>query len=321
MILFSSFANQTDFMEKKDLHIYSSLVLAMLFWGLTFVFYKISFESFRPVTVILLRLLISVPFIYISGKLLKKLQRIDKKDISYIILLAFFEPFLYFMGESYGLTYVSSTLAAVIVAIIPLIVPVAAYIVFREKLNRMNKLGLIISFIGVLMVILTSDVEWSATLKGVMFMFMAVLSAVAYALLIKKLTLKYNGFTITAYQNFFGIFFFLPFFFLLDFDHFITTPPTTNSLLALLYLGVVGSSITFILFARGIRELGASRANIFANLIPVFAAIASFFILKEEMPGLKIIGIVIVITGLILSQIKSVKLRKDKKAVRPPYPA
>ncbi len=308
-------------MEKKDISLYFSLILAMLFWGLTFVFYKISFESFRPVTVILLRLLISVPFIYISGKLLKKLQRVDRKDISYFILLAFFEPFLYFMGESYGLTYVSSTMAAVIVAIIPLMVPVAAYLVFRERLNRMNKLGLIISFTGVLMVVLTSDVEWTATIKGILFMFMAVISAVAYALLIKKLTYKYNGFTITVYQNFIGIFFFMPFFFLWDFDHFIASPPTTNSLLALLYLGIFGSSITFILFARGIRELGASRANIFANLIPVFAAIASFFILKEEMPGLKIIGIVIVITGLILSQIKSVKLRKDKKTIRPPYPA
>ena len=117
---------------------------------------------------------------------------------------------------------VSSTLAAVIVAIIPLMVPVAAYMVFREKLNRMNKLGLIISFTGVLMVVLTSDVEWNATINGILFMFMAVMSAVAYALLIKKLTFKYNGFTITVYQNFIGIFFFMPFFFLWDFDHFIS---------------------------------------------------------------------------------------------------
>lgn len=307
-------------MEKKDLSIYSSLVLAMLFWGLTFVFYKITFESFRPVTVILLRLIISVPFIFISAKALRKFQKIERKDLSYVVLLAFFEPFLYFMGESYGLTYVSSTLAAVIVAIIPLLVPVAAYIAFREKLNLMNKIGLFLSFLGVLLVILSSDVEWGATIRGVLFMFMAVISAVAYTILIKKLTFKYNGFTITAYQNFLGIFFFLPFFFLWDFRTFISTPPTTNSLLALLYLGIFGSSITFILFARGVRELGASRANIFANLIPVFAAVFSFFILKEEMPFLKITGIIIVITGLVLSQLRTLRLRNGKRAARPPYP-
>ncbi len=294
--------------------------MAMLFWGLTFVFYKISFESFRPVTVILLRLLISVPFIFISARLLKKIQRIEKKDLAYVIVLAFFEPFLYFMGESYGLTYVSPTIAAVIVATIPLLVPVAAYIVFRERLSSMNIIGLFLSFIGVLVVIFTTDVEWGATIMGVLFMFMAVISAVAYAILIKKLTFKYNGFTITAYQNFFGIFLFLPFFFLWDYETFISTTPSGRSLFALAYLGIFGSSITFILFARGVRELGASRANIFANLIPVFAAVFSYFVLKEEMPILKIIGIIVVISGLVLSQLKTLKIKNGRKAARPPYP-
>ncbi|MBE0655113.1 MAG: DMT family transporter, partial [Bacteroidales bacterium] len=307
--------------HKKELSLYLSLVLAMLFWGLTFVFYKVAFESFRPVSVILLRLIISVPFIFVSARILRKIQRLDKKDFLYFLILAFFEPFLYFMGESYGLTYVSSTLAAVIVAIIPLLVPLAAYIAFREKLSLMNKAGLVLSFLGVMVVIITSEVEWGATIRGVLLMFLAVLSAVAYALLIKKLTFKYNGFTITAWQNLIGIFFFLPFFFLWDFKTFTATAPSLNSLLALAYLAVFGSSITFILFARGVRELGASRANIFANLIPVFTAIASFFILKEAMPGLKILGIFIVIAGLVLSQIKSIKPRNGKTVVLPPHPA
>lgn len=308
-------------MEKKNLPLYLSLVLAMLFWGLTFVFYKISFESFRPATVILLRLIISVPFIFLSGKFLRKIQKLDKKDFSYILLLAFFEPFLYFMGESNGLIFVSSTLASVIVAIIPLLVPVAAYIAFRERLSILNKAGLVLSFSGVLIVIFTSEVEWGATIKGVLLMFMAVLSAVAYALMIKKLSYKYNGFTITAWQNLVGIFFFLPFFFIWDFKIFLSTPPTLNSMLALAYLAIFGSSITFILFARGVRELGASRANIFANLIPVFTAIAAYFILKEAMPGLKILGIIIVIAGLALSQVKSIKPRNGKTTVLPPHPA
>ena len=307
-------------MQKKELSIYSSLVLTMLFWGLTFVFYKIAFESFRPVTVILLRLFISVPFIFISAKVLKKFRHVEKKDLAYVILLALFEPFLYFMGESYGLTYVSPTIAAVIVAIIPLLVPIAAYIAFREKLTLLNIFGLILSFLGVLMVILATNEEWGATIRGVFLMFLSVISAVAVAILIKKLTFKYNGFTITAYQNFFGIFLFLPFFFLWDFKTFLNTSPTLNSLLALTYLGVFGSSITFILFARGIRELGASKANIFANLIPVFAATFSFLVLKEEMPVQKIIGILIVIAGLVLSQIRTLKIKNGKRMARPPYP-
>jgi drug/metabolite transporter (DMT)-like permease len=191
-------------------------------------------------------------------------------------------------------------------------VPVAAYIVYRERLSRMNILGLLISFGGVIAVVFSSEVDISATIKGALLMFLAVFSAVGYTILVKRLTHKYNGFTITTYQNLFGIFLFLPFFLIFDVRQVLDVTPSLNSVLALLYLAIFGSSITFILFTRGVRELGAARANIFANLIPVFTAIASFFLLNEEMPSLKIIGIVLVLTGLIMSQVKSVKLRKTK---------
>ena len=288
-----------------------SLVLTMLFWGLTFVFYKFAFESFRPVSVIFFRLIISVIFIFVSGFLLKKIQKVEGKDILYLLMLSLFEPFLYFMGESYGLTYISSTLASVIVATIPLFVPIAAYLAYRERLSVMNITGLLISFAGVLAVVFSSDVDMSATIKGVLLMFLAVFSAVGYAVLVKRLTHKYNGFTITVWQNFFGIFLFLPFFLLFDLSEF-SLKPSLNSILAMLYLAVFGSSVTFILFARGVRELGASKANIFANLIPVFTAIASFILLNEEMPSMKIIGIVLVLAGLVMSQVKKVKLRKSR---------
>ena len=100
---------------------------------------------------------------------------------------------------------------------------------------------------------------------------------------------------------------FLPIFLIWDFKDLMNTVPTTNSIYAVLYLAIFGSSVTFIIFTRAVRELGAAKANIFANLIPVFTAIASFFLLKEEMPLLKILGIAIVLIGLVLSQLKSKK--------------
>jgi drug/metabolite transporter (DMT)-like permease len=306
--------------RKNKAGIYLSMVLTMLFWGLTFVFYKVAFESFRPMSVILLRLIVSVIFIFVAGRILKKIQRVNRKDLIAFFGLAFFEPFLYFLGESNGLTYVSSTLAAVIVSTIPLFVPVAAYFFYRERLSRLNTFGLLLSFIGVMVVVIASEVEWAATIKGVLLMFLAVFSAVGYALLVKKLTHKYNGFTITAWQNFFGIFLFIPFVLWLDLDTLFSTIPTTNAILAMLYLAIFGSSITFILFTRGVRELGTSKANIFANLIPVFTAIFSFFILGEEMPVFKIAGIIIVLIGLVLSQLKPMKFKKSKLPPTYQYP-
>lgn len=304
--------NKTE-MKNPKFTLYFTLVLAMLFWGLTFVFYKFAFESFKPLTIILFRLIISVSFIYIAAKLLKKSQKVKKGDWKYLLLIALFEPFLYFLGETYGMELVSPTLGAVIIATIPLIVPIGAYFFYAEKLSPVNIFGLLISTVGVLAVILAGEAEWEVTLKGTLLMFAAVFSAVGYTLLVKKLVHNYNGFTITIWQNTFGGLMILPLFMAFEFQHAFSTIPKINPLLALIYLGVFGSSITFILFTRAVRELGAAKANIFANLIPVFTAVTAYFMIKEEMPWIKIIGIMLVLAGLILSQLGNLNKKKTRR--------
>ncbi len=302
--------------------LYSGLVISMMMWGLTFVFFKVALESYRPITIIFLRLLVSAIFLFLFAMLLGKLQPVKKKDYSYIILLSLFEPFFYFLGESFGLTYVSSTMGSVIISTIPLVVTVAAFFIYKEKLTVLNWAGLIISFLGVLIVVLSSDTDISMRLKGVILLFVAVFSAAGYGLTVQKLAHSYNGFTITAYQNTLGIIWFLPFFLIFDFNKFLETVPSQSALLAVLYLAIFGSSITFIIFTMAVRELGASRANIFTNLIPVFTAIFSYFLLQEPMPALKVLGIVIVLTGLFMSQVKSIKFKKQNlPAANYQYPA
>jgi drug/metabolite transporter (DMT)-like permease len=299
-------------MKSKLGLVYISLILAMLFWGYTFVAFKFALESFKPISIIFLRLIISVIFLFILAFSFRKLQTIKRADYKYFIILALFEPFFYFMGESFGLTYVSSTLGSVIIALIPLIVPIAAYFIYREKLTVLNWIGLLVSFAGVIGVVFSSEGEIIARFKGVLLLFLAVLSAVGYSLTVKGLSHKYNGYTITAYQNALGIVLFLPFFLWFDAGTILSVHPSSNSWISLLYLAIFGSSLTFVLFTFAIREIGASRANIFSNLIPVFTAIFSYFLLKEAMPGLKVAGIFIVLIGVFLSQVKSITFKKTK---------
>ncbi len=299
-------------MKSKLSLVYISLILAMLFWGYTFVAFKFALESFKPISVIFFRLIISVIFLFTFSKLTGKLQSINKEDYKLFLLMAFFEPLLYFLGESFGLTYVSSTLGSVIIALIPLIAPLAAYMMYREKLTVLNWIGLLLSFAGVVAVVLSGHDDMTARLKGVALLFLAVLSAVGYSLIVKGLSHKYNGFTITAYQNALGLFMFLPLFLWFDAGSIMSIKVTLVSWTSLLYLAIFGSSLTFVLFTFAIREIGVSRANIFSNLIPVFTAVFSYFLLKEEMPALKILGIFIVLLGVFLSQVRSIKLKKQK---------
>jgi drug/metabolite transporter (DMT)-like permease len=172
------------------------------------------------------------------------------------------------------------------------------------------------------MVILRKGGGVAADPKGVLLMFVAVFSAVGYTMLARKLVDDYNPITITAYQSLYGLFMFLPLFFFAELPHLEWSAATGPSMISVLYLGVVGSGLCFVLLTIGIREFGAARANIFANIVPVVAAIVSFFLLKESMPALKILGIGVTILGLLMTQVSSINwsLPGKKNGLRhPPY--
>ncbi len=236
--------------------------------------------------------------------------------------MAIFEPFFYFLGEANGLMLVSPTVGAVIISTIPLIVPFGAYYLFREKLSKLNIIGLIISFGGVLMVVLNKSSGSATDLRGILLLFVAVIAAVGYTLVARKLVEDYNPITITAYQSFYGLLMFVPFFIFRELPLPDLDSVSKSSLFAVLYLGVFGSGICFILLTLAIRELGAAKANIFANIVPVVTAIVSFFLLKEAMPLIKVAGILVAIAGLLMTQMGSISWNMPTKKPgfrHPPY--
>ena len=299
-------------MGNSKVTVYISIVMTMIFWGFTFVAFKLAYESFEPISIIFFRLLVANIFLFGFAFAFKKLNRIKRKDLKWFILMALLEPCLYFLGEAFGLTLVSSTVGAVIISTIPLFVPYAAFLVFKERLTPMNIVGLIISFGGVLLVLLVNSGEVHASPKGILLMFVAVFSAVGYTMIAKKLTENYNPLSITAYQGL-GIILFIPFFLIIDLPDLNFSAVTSISIYSVLYLGLFGSGICFILLTFAMREIGAAKANIFGNLIPVVTAILSFYILKEPMPFLKVIGIAIVIVGLLMSQLGEVLNRRAER--------
>ncbi len=282
----------------------AAAMLSMIFWSFSFVWVKIAYLAYGPLTVIFLRLIISVSLLFTFSLFVNKLQKLQKKDYPIFFLLALFEPFLYFMGESYGLLYVSSTVAAVIVATIPLFAPIAAWYFYKERLSLMNTAGLILSFIGVCLVILNHDLSFSASPKGVLLEFMAVFAAIGYSLVLRKLAFRYNTFTIITYQNFIGIFMFLPFWSFFEAGSLMQIPFHWQAFRAIILLSVFASTFAFILFTYSVRTIGINRSNMFVNLIPVFVAIFAWFILGDQLTFQKFTGIMVVIGGLFLAQIR-----------------
>ncbi len=298
--------------RRKLIFTYIAMLLAMLFWGFSFIWTIKLLEFYEPFTIVLFRLVISTLFLLVAGLALKRLKPLRLKDAKMMILLAFFEPFLYFIGEAYGLKYVSATVSSVLIATIPLFSPVAAWYFYKEKLSGLNLLGIIVSVSGVFLVIISDDFQLNASFKGILFMGLAVFSAIGYSVVVINISKGYNVFSIIFYQNLFGIIFFLPLFFYFDFNHFITVEITLEILKPLLALAILASSVAFMLFTYGIRELGLVKANSIANIIPVFTAIFSYFFLHEILSDINIFGILVVLTGLFFSQLKKGMHLKNK---------
>ena len=289
-------------LNQSKTYIYTLALLAVTFWGISYVWTKIAFTSYGPITVMFIRLTISSGLMLLIYQFRKHRERIDKKDYKAFILLSFFSPFCYFIGENFGVYHVSPTIAAVFIATIPVFSPLLAYVAFKEKVTLTNMAGFLISFAGILVMVMDGDFRLTASPIGIFWLLFAVLSALINIIFLKKLASRYSSFTIILVQNCLGALFFLPVFLLTDVGQFFQTTPTTAALLSIIALAVFGSTLAFMFYTSSVRAIGIARTAIFSNLIPVVTAITAFLFLGEIIEGWQVMGMGIVISGLLLTQ-------------------
>jgi drug/metabolite transporter (DMT)-like permease len=282
----------------------------MVFWSFSYVWTNIALRSFTVITLLESRLLVATVVILLFGIFTRQLQLPRREDIKWFLLLAIFEPFLYFIGETYGLKRISPTIASVMIATIPLFAPFSAYFILKEKISKANIAGIIVSFAGIVSIVTVGSDQATATdTAGVLLIALAVTSAIFYATVLKKLSAHYNGVTLVTYQNIIGFFYFLPLFLGIEAPHLHEIVWRTDSIVCMLLLALFASFIAFVLFAEAVRRIGVARSNVFCNLLPVLTAIFSALILHEVLPSQQIIGMVVVIAGLFVSQLNK-KVRR-----------
>lgn len=293
----------------KKIRLYGAVIIAMIFWAISFIWTRIAIRSFDPATLISLRLLIASVLLFVFSILWRKFKRPQRKDFKWFVLLAFFEPFLYFIGETYGLTMVDATIASVIVSTIPLFAPVFAFFILKEKLGLTNIIGIFFSLSGVFLLIYMPGNGFSANPSGVALLFMAVISAISYSMVLRKLSSHYSSIIIVLYQSIIGLAFFFPVFLFVDLPHIGKKVITIQAVEAVIMLAVFASVIAFVFFAGAVREIGVSKTNVFVNLIPVITAMVSWMFMNDQMSLIQWLGIVVVIVGLFVSQSGKLRLK------------
>jgi len=284
------------------LRAYGAIVPAMIFFALSFVWFKVANESYGPLTIIFFRLVLSSILLFAFNRVTHQFVLPRRRELPLILLLGFFEPFLYFMFESYGLQLLSSTVGAVIISLIPLVSPLAAFLFLQERVYWRHILCVVVSLLGVGLIVVERGTGLTASGLGILLQFGAVCAGVAYTVVLQKIPLRLNTLSVILYQNVVGAIFFFPLWGVFEFRRVLDTPLDYSGLLAILKLSIVVSTMAYILFSYSVRRLGINRANMFTNVIPVFTALFAWLILGDTLSLQNGIGIVIVIGSLFLAE-------------------
>lgn len=299
-------------MKGKNWFYYLLLVSSAALWGSSFIFTKRLLEVADPVVIICSRVMIAGPvFLLFCLLFFRKDMRIARKDLPTLFAFSCFEPFLYFIFETYSLTRCDASVVSIIVATIPIATAFLSIFYFKENFTKLNLFGVFVSFSGIFLMLFPAFMNASVSASGVLLAFGAVLSSVGYMFFLRKLPEHYNPVIIITYQNLIGLALFAPLMLLIT-DH-----STLGSQLGALFsppqlyylasLAILCSALAFMFYLQGMRHFGVGKANTFTNLIPIVTAILSFFLLQEQFPLYKILGIIIVITGIFLVQKKTSK--------------
>lgn len=282
-------------------NVYFKASLSMLFWALTFVWIKYALELYRPHEIVFMRLFLAAAVLFGVKLIRGHWEKLAGQDFRRMMLVALCEPFLYFIGEANGMQYVSPTLGSLVISVIPLVTALGAWIFLKEKVTHWLLLGLVVSFAGVAVMSMDSA-DLHGTMKGLMFLTLAVFAGMGYAITVKPLTHKYGALTIVAWQSFFGMLYFIPLFLIFDLKHFIGIEHQMIPMVSVIGMSLVASVGAFLLYTGVIRDLGVIRANIMTNLIPVFTVIMAFIFLGEGLNLRSGTGLGLALAGLFISQ-------------------
>lgn len=283
-------------------HFFLILLIQQILGGLAFPVAKYGLAQIEPFTFAFYRFMIAAIVLLVITKLRNKQPPVEKKDYIKIIGLGALIILLNQTTYLFGQKLTSASHAALIFATVPIWLFLAALIHLKEKFVLRRGIGVVLGLIGVLIVIRGGAVQLNSQyLWGDLIILGAVLAWVYYTILGKPLVLKYGAFRVNAYSLASGSVLYFPFglYRACSFDYNQVTPA---GWLSVLYMALALSGVAYVLWYWLLKQIDTSRLAVFQNLSPIFAGSAAILFLNEPLSLSLIIGGVIVLTGVIITE-------------------
>lgn len=287
--------------------VYLLSVLAIVLWGMSYIWSDRLIALGVPISYFVpLRIFVAGIILLLFNILTKNFRPIARKDIWKFLLLALFEPLIYFFCETYGIKETGSpTISAMIIASVPIFSVGAGALFFKERISILNGFGIAVTLAGICLVLLKQGGDEGVPqnfILGVVLLMIAVFSEVGHASLTKLLADGYKPQVIVMYQFLIGTVYFLPFFLTRGIENFDTRLVSWEVLEPILCLAVLCSSLAFSLWAMAIKKLGVGKSSVFLAMMCVATALVAEVIGRERLSLFQWLGVLIAVLGIVLSQ-------------------
>ncbi|HGO2124388.1 TPA: DMT family transporter [Staphylococcus aureus] len=274
-----------------------SYLFTIILWGSAFPMIKIALNDFSAESLSAFRLILAT-IILLPFVIIKKLPTPELRDIPVTFILGFCGFVIYHTALNFGETLISAGISGILVSTTPIFSSALAYIFLKEHFSKWNWLSSLVAFIGISIISISKDDYTTINVLGVFIILLASFSESLYFTFQKKYIEKYGFIAFTLYTIMASSPFMLIFIPEIIND---IHGATFTSIVSVLYLAIFPTIIPYVLLAYIVKSVGVSDATMSLYLTPIVSLLLSYLLLDELPTTLAIIGGIITLLGVSLS--------------------
>ena len=279
---------------------YLQLLLAIIFWGTSFVATKVLLEEIKPVTIIILRLIFASILLSAIAIYTKRSFSINLKSHGWIFILALVAVFHLWIQVT-GLQFTTASNTGWIIGTAPIFMAVLGFMFYRERITVLQISGIIIALAGLLLLIGKGDITNISLIqnKGDLLVLGSAFTWGVYSMVNKKISLTYSPLMTILYLFLMMAIIIIPF----NMNSAVINSVISLSLTgwaSVLFLGIFCSGIAYVIWAQALRDMESAKVGAFLYFEPLVTVIAAWFLLHEEITLLMIFSGLLITAGVFI---------------------
>lgn len=288
--------------KKSDFWYHVAAFAMILVWGISFLNTRTLLDAgLTPTEIFVARFTIAYLSLLAISRF--KVRFVGWRDELLLVVCGVAGGSAYFIAENTALEYTLISDVAVLVSIAPLTTALIGAIFYRdERISLLTCLGMVIAFIGSVMLAMKDGFVWGDSVVGDLLAMLAALVWAFYSVALKQLNRTYTTLFITRKMFFYGVLSALPLLALED-THMeweaLKQPAVWGNLL---YLGLVCSMAAYFIWGITVKRIGAVRASNYFYLSPIISMISAAIWFGERTTPIAYVGCVLILAGVIIAE-------------------